>query len=100
MGLQKDYARLLLTHVNPYTQLASKDDPAVAMLEINNEVTLKNGLSSLGAPPCTKKCSTTSLAAWCAENKVERPAGTAKVLIKRRKIPLSSSSKPPRKILQ
>ncbi len=39
---QKQYARDLLTHVNPYTKLAYVDDPAVAIVEINNE----NGLIS------------------------------------------------------
>jgi hypothetical protein len=34
---QKEYARMLLTHVNPYTKLAYTDDPAVAMVEISNE---------------------------------------------------------------
>lgn len=38
--LQKEYARTLLTHVNPYTKLAYTADPAVAFVEINNE----NGL--------------------------------------------------------
>jgi len=37
---QKAYARRLLTHVNPYTGLALGRDPALAMVEINNE----NGL--------------------------------------------------------
>lgn len=37
---QKQYARDLLTHVNPYTGLAYTDDPAVLVVEINNE----NGL--------------------------------------------------------
>jgi hypothetical protein len=37
---QKAYARRLLTHVNPYTGLALGQDPALAMVEINNE----NGL--------------------------------------------------------
>jgi hypothetical protein len=37
---QKDYARALLTHVNPYTKSAYVDEPAVALVEINNE----NGL--------------------------------------------------------
>jgi hypothetical protein len=37
---QKAYARRLLTHVNPYTGLALCKDPALAMVEINNE----NGL--------------------------------------------------------
>ena len=35
--LQKKFARDLLTHVNPYTQTAYTDEPAVAMVEINNE---------------------------------------------------------------
>ncbi len=38
--LQKEFARELLTHVNPYTKLSYVDDPAVAFVEINNE----NGL--------------------------------------------------------
>ncbi len=38
--LQKEYARQLLTHVNPYTGLAYKDEPAVAMVEIVNENSL------------------------------------------------------------
>jgi len=37
---QKAYARRLLSHVNPYTGLALGRDPALAMVEINNE----NGL--------------------------------------------------------
>ena len=40
--LQKEYARKLLTHVNPYTKLAYTDDPCVAMVEINNENALFN----------------------------------------------------------
>ena len=35
--LQKEYARQLLTHVNPYTGHSYADDPAVAIVEINNE---------------------------------------------------------------
>ncbi|MDY0170891.1 MAG: carbohydrate binding domain-containing protein, partial [Thermoguttaceae bacterium] len=37
---QKAYVRQLLTHRNPYTKLAYVEDPAVALVEINNE----NGL--------------------------------------------------------
>lgn len=32
-----DYARKLFTHVNPYTGLTLADDPAVALVELNNE---------------------------------------------------------------
>ncbi len=35
--LQKEYARDLLTHVNPYTDTAYTDEPCVAMVEITNE---------------------------------------------------------------
>jgi hypothetical protein len=35
--LQKEYACELLCHVNPYTGLALKDDPAVITVQINNE---------------------------------------------------------------
>ena len=37
---QRDYARALLTHVNKYTGAKYADEPAVALIEINNE----NGL--------------------------------------------------------
>jgi hypothetical protein len=37
IALQRDYARQLLTHVNPYTNMRYADDPAVAVVEINNE---------------------------------------------------------------
>lgn len=35
--LQKEYAKVLLTHVNPYTKLAYINDPTVVMLEIYDE---------------------------------------------------------------
>lgn len=35
--LQKQYARDLMTHVNPYTKTAYTDEPAIAMVEISNE---------------------------------------------------------------
>lgn len=38
--LQKEYARNLLGHVNPYTKLAWKDDPSVALTEFINESTI------------------------------------------------------------
>ncbi|MEO7719722.1 MAG: carbohydrate binding domain-containing protein [Capsulimonas sp.] len=37
---QKEYAHDLLTHVNPYTKLSYVKDPAVAVVEINNENSL------------------------------------------------------------
>ncbi len=56
--LDKNYAHDLLTHVNPYTGLSYADDPAVAVVEINNENSLVGdpwatpgaGLNALPAP--------------------------------------------------
>lgn len=39
-NLEKDFARSLLTHVNPYTELSYAQDPAIAFIEINNENSL------------------------------------------------------------
>lgn len=41
--LMKEYARDLLTHVNPYTGRPYTDEPAVAMIEITNENSLLAG---------------------------------------------------------
>ena len=43
--LQKEYTRELLCHVNPYTGLALKDDPAVMTVQINNEESAIKGNS-------------------------------------------------------
>lgn len=56
--LQKKYAHDLLTHVNPYTKRPYTDEPAVAMVEINNENALFNSwcrrqLDSLPDPYAT-----------------------------------------------
>jgi hypothetical protein len=41
--LQKEYTEQLLAHRNPYTKLKYTDDPAVAIVEINNENALYIG---------------------------------------------------------
>jgi hypothetical protein len=41
--LQKEYAQQLLAHRNPYTGLEYAQDPAVALIEINNENALNIG---------------------------------------------------------
>ncbi len=38
--LEKEYARQLLSHTNPYTGLSYLEDPAIVMVEINNENSL------------------------------------------------------------
>jgi hypothetical protein len=41
--LQKEYAQQLLTHLNPYTKLKYTEDPAIAIIEINNENAINVG---------------------------------------------------------
>jgi hypothetical protein len=38
--MQRDYARALLTHVNPYTGASYAQEPCVAIVEVNNENSL------------------------------------------------------------
>lgn len=50
--MQKDYARDLLTHQNPYTQMTYAKDPAVIVVELNNENALTDkSANSLGTLP-------------------------------------------------
>ena len=47
--LQKEYAQELLTHLNPYTKLKYTEDPAVAIVEINNENAVNVGFHAPSA---------------------------------------------------
>jgi hypothetical protein len=47
--LQKEYAQQLLTHTNPYTKHKYTDDPAVAIVEINNENAINVGFRAPSA---------------------------------------------------
>ena len=47
--LQKEYAQQLLGHLNPYTKLKYTDDPAVAIVEINNENAINVGFRAPSA---------------------------------------------------
>ncbi len=47
----KEYSRALLTHVNPHTGVAYKDDPGISVLEISNEDSLIKLANQLGGLP-------------------------------------------------
>lgn len=80
--LQKDYDRLILEHVNPYTGLAYKDEPAIAMLEIVNETSLLD-LGFLGGLPKSYEDEFDRLfRTWCAEQKIDAPAEHYRLLAK------------------
>lgn len=49
--LQKEYARELLCHINPYTGLALIDDPAVMTIQINNEDSVLKGTDEFSNAP-------------------------------------------------
>ncbi len=51
IDLQRDYAQKFLCHVNPYTGLAYKDDPAVAVLQMNNEDSAIKGIDEIDSNP-------------------------------------------------
>jgi hypothetical protein len=65
IALQKEYARKILTHVNPYTGLAYRDEPAVAIVEILNENAVWVGFA---APPFYDVQLTTLYNEWLARN--------------------------------
>ena len=49
--LQMEYAKKLLTHVNPYTGLALADDPAVVVVQMNNEESAIKGTGEVQSNP-------------------------------------------------
>jgi hypothetical protein len=80
--LQKEYARQLLTHSNPYTKTSYNDEPAIAIVEILNENSVLEfwqrdwfrGNLTPGGPrlqldltPYHKKLLTTQYNAWLAK---------------------------------
>jgi len=84
--LQKEYAGDLLSHVNPYTGKALKDEPSIAMIEVSNEDSiygLRNGpkFGSAFRDELTRQwnvwlkknyASSAAIAkAWCGELKLE-----------------------------
>jgi hypothetical protein len=64
--LQKEYAKQLLAHYNPYTKSEYRNDPAVAMVEINNENALWVG--SHGPTPYYDHELTDLYNAWLKKN--------------------------------
>jgi len=70
--LQKEFARDLWTHINPYTGLAYCDDPAIALSEIKNESDLFTQHVTL-EPYRTRF--EAMYRAWATDKDLEVPAG-------------------------
>jgi hypothetical protein len=45
-AIYKNWLRIMLTEKNPYTGIALKDDPALAILQLQNEDSLSSGHST------------------------------------------------------
>ncbi len=71
--LQEEFAAQLLTHVNPYTQRAYVDEPALAMIALVNE----NDVFSrdIEVEPYRTRC-IEAYRAWAADNDIELPKGS------------------------
>lgn len=93
--LQRDYARDLLTHYNPYTRSEYRYEPAVAIVEIVNENSLyefwmRNWLRGertkdnpdlqLDFPPSYAWQLDTMYQGWLAENRTERETAELRTL--------------------
>jgi len=72
IALQKEYSRALWTHVNPYTGLAYKDDPAIALMEFANENDLFTQTVTL--EPYRARFEQ-QYRAWAAARQIALPAG-------------------------
>ena len=64
--LQKDYAKQILTHRNPYTNTEYRNEPSVAIVEILNENALYVGFN---APPYYDSLLTSQYNAWLAKHR-------------------------------
>lgn len=67
MANWKDFSKQLLEHVNPYTNLAYKDDPAMAWLATVNEPNAVSHLGQLERNPALKKQFEVRWSAWLRE---------------------------------
>ncbi|MEK7474826.1 MAG: hypothetical protein AAB152_04235 [Candidatus Coatesbacteria bacterium] len=67
MANWREFARRLLTHVNPYTNLAYRDDPALAWISLINEGDLMNSPDELVRDPREKALWDAAFAKWKRE---------------------------------
>jgi hypothetical protein len=78
--LQKEYARNLLTHVNPYTKTEYRNEPAVAIVEILNENGIYQGFRA--PTPYYEKELAGLWNAWLAKNRTPEQVAQLRELAK------------------
>ncbi|HCE41948.1 MAG TPA: hypothetical protein DET40_00175 [Lentisphaeria bacterium] len=74
----EDFSRNLLEHVNPYTGMKWKDDPALINISLVNENTI---MSCWNSSPDIKKIYEDKFAAWLKEKGLESSDSTAKAAL-------------------
>jgi len=77
----EDFSRKLLTHVNPYTGLAWKDDPALISISLINEDTI---FSVTGRNPAVVQVYDRLFNAWLQEKKLNSATAEEKTALKKR----------------
>jgi hypothetical protein len=70
--LQKKFNYDLWTHINPYTGLAYKDDPAIVLVEVTNENELFRKDRPVAIEPYKSELAR-MYGKWCVENQIKPP---------------------------
>lgn len=74
----KEYSKNLLNHVNPYTKLAWKDDPALVSISLVNEDTMMSVVQGSTAPIFQRR-----YAKWLEKNSFKENDNNSKILFAR-----------------
>ena len=72
IALQKEYAKELLSHVNPYTGMSYLKDPVVAMVELNNEESLIRKYVAAGILDSRNASRTATIRSFTRRSRVRR----------------------------
>lgn len=75
IDLNKEYAEALLTHVNPYTKLALKDDPVYVASEIVNESSIFSGFGEQSFPKPFQEELQRMFTEWAGTHSIKLRAG-------------------------
>jgi hypothetical protein len=72
IALEQEYALAVLSHVNPYTKRALKDDPALVGMEMVNESSLFTGFGRQDFPPAYEAELQRQFEAWGGKGPITR----------------------------
>ncbi|MGE5557328.1 MAG: hypothetical protein ACM3WV_01810 [Bacillota bacterium] len=84
IALEKEYARQIFTHVNPYTKTRYAEEPAIALTDIINESTLFHFQGYFNVPATYLAELDGDFTKWCEASGKMRPDGTVMALLESR----------------